>query len=80
MLRRYCPNPYDPPTVQACVGNGQMYNALIRPLLNTTVKGFLWYQGENSLGFDAGSSAANTGCKDPAVSNHCCHHHGCQVW
>ena len=42
-----------------------MYNALIRPLLNTTVKGFLWYQGENSLGFDAGSSAANTGCTDP---------------
>jgi hypothetical protein len=35
-------------------GNGQLYNGLVAPLVNTTVAGWLWYQGENSLCYDAG--------------------------
>ena len=48
----HCPNAYLPVAGDSsntsghstCVGNGQMYNALVRPVLNTTIKGVLWYQ------------------------------------
>jgi sialate O-acetylesterase len=65
----HCPNPYEPVHGDfantsgdtTCVGNGQMYNALVRPMINTTIKGVLWYQGENSVGFDGGSSKDHSG-------------------
>lgn len=44
-----------------CSGNGGLYNAHTEPLLNTTIKGWLWLQGENNAGTDAGSSLHNTG-------------------
>ena len=47
--------------VSAGTGNAQLYNGLIAPLVNTTVAGWLWYQGENSLCYDAGSTIKNTG-------------------
>lgn len=57
-----CPSPYFPaPNATGCIGNGQMYNALVNPVVNTTIKGVLWYQGENSVAFDSGNSADRTG-------------------
>ena len=38
-------DPYQPITHANCSGNAQLYNGLIAPLVNTTLKGFLWYQG-----------------------------------
>ena len=29
---------------------GYLYNAMIRPLLNMTARGFIWYQGESNIG------------------------------
>jgi hypothetical protein len=58
----YCPDPYFPvPNATGCVGNGQMYNALVNPVVNTTIKGVLWYQGENSVAYDGGNSADHNG-------------------
>ena len=53
--------PYQPITHANCSGNGQLYNGLIAPLVNTTIAGVLWYQGENSLCYDAGNYAEGTG-------------------
>lgn len=39
------PDPYQPITPADCPGNAGLYNGLINPLVNTTVAGFLWYQG-----------------------------------
>jgi sialate O-acetylesterase len=55
------PHPYIPVTHTDCPGNAQLYNGLIAPLVNTTIKGWLWYQGENSLCYDAGSYPEKTG-------------------
>ena len=27
-----------------------MYNAMLKPLQNYTIKGFIWYQGESNVG------------------------------
>lgn len=42
---------------------------MIAPFVNTTVKGFLWYQGENNCGGTMGNSAAGVGygCQLPAM-------------
>ena len=55
------PDPYQPITHANCSGNAGLYNGLIAPLVNTTVAGWLWYQGENSLPYDAGNYADGTG-------------------
>jgi hypothetical protein len=55
------PNPYQPITHTNCSGNAQLYNGLIAPLVNTTISGWLFYQGENSLCYDAGNYQENTG-------------------
>ena len=47
---------------QNCAGNGQLFNGNIAPLVNTTVRGFAWYQGENNAGGDMGNVIQNTGC------------------
>ena len=36
------PDPYQPITHTNCTGNARLYNGLVAPLVNTTVKGFLW--------------------------------------
>ncbi len=55
------PDPFRPITHDDCPGNGGLYNGLIAPLVNTTIKGWLWYQGENSLPYDAGNWQDGTG-------------------
>lgn len=55
------PDPYRPITHGDCPGNAGLYNGLIAPLVNTTIAGWLWYQGENSLPYDAGNHALRTG-------------------
>lgn len=55
------PFPYQPITHANCSGNAQLYNGLIAPLVNYTIAGVLWYQGENSLCYDAGNYAEGTG-------------------
>ena len=35
-------HPYTPINHTGCPGNGQLYNGLIAPLVNTTVAGWLW--------------------------------------
>jgi hypothetical protein len=47
--------------VSVCPGNGALFNGVIRPLVNTTVAGFLWHQDENSVKVNPGNSALNTG-------------------
>ena len=42
------PHPYVPITHDACPGNGGLYNGLIAPLVNTTVKGWLWVSASTS--------------------------------
>ena len=42
-------------------GNSQQYGLQVVPFVDMTVKGFLWYQGENNMGFTKGNSAANVG-------------------
>ena len=42
---------------QAELGNGGLWNGMTRPFVNMTVKGYLWYQGENNLFADAGTTA-----------------------
>ena len=39
-----CPDFYHKDDLKDCPGNGAMYNAIVRPFVNFTVKGFLWYQ------------------------------------
>ena len=55
------PDPYQPITLENCSGNAGLYNGLIAPLVNTTIAGWLWYQGENSLCYDSGNSHDSTG-------------------
>ena len=42
------PHPYVPITHDACPGNGGLYNGLIAPLVNTTIKGWLWVSASMS--------------------------------
>ena len=48
---------------------GRLYNGMIAPFVNTTVKAFLWYQGENNCGGTMGNSATGEGygCQLPAM-------------
>ena len=55
-----CPGP-------GCGGN---YNGMLSPFINTTIKGVLWYQGENDVGhYPAGSWLNGTGygCLEPLM-------------
>jgi len=55
-----CPGP-------GCGGN---FNGMLSPFINMTIKGVLWYQGENDVGhFPAGSSLNHTGygCMEPLL-------------
>ena len=63
------PAPYQPITHANCTGNAQLYNGLIAPLVNCTVAGWLFYQGENSLCYDGGSSQQSKGygCMMPTL-------------
>ena len=49
--------------------NGQLYNGMVLPFVNMSVKGFLWYQGENNLAYMAGNVLDRTGyaCMLPAL-------------
>jgi hypothetical protein len=42
-------------TAKGAGANGQLYNGMVLPFVNMSVKGFTWYQGENNLGFHAGN-------------------------
>ena len=52
--------PFTPATEPTC-NNGQLYNGMVAPFVNMTLKGFLWYQGENNLFRDAGNAANKDG-------------------
>ena len=41
--------------------DAQLYGTQVLPFVDMTVKGFLWYQGENNMNALKGNSAANTG-------------------
>jgi sialate O-acetylesterase len=45
--------------------DGGMFNGMIRPLLNTTIKGAIWYQGESDSQHPAGVSGYN--CTFPSM-------------
>ncbi len=57
-------DPYQP-LGPACKGNSDLWFGNIQPFVNITVKGFLFYQGENNLQYDGGNFAHKTGygCK-----------------
>ena len=42
-------------------GNGALWEGQVRPFVNMTVTGWLWYQGENNLFADAGNAAHGDG-------------------
>jgi len=41
--------------------NGQLYNGMVLPFVNMSLKGWNWYQGENNLGFHTGNVLDNAG-------------------
>ena len=63
--------PYTKDTQAACAAvksagssagsNAELYNGMILPFVNMTVKGWLWYQGENNLPYMAGNVLDKTG-------------------
>ena len=44
-----------------CWCNGMQFARQIQPMINMTIKGMIFWQGENDCMFDAGNSAFNTG-------------------
>jgi len=54
-------DPFQPLNPENCTSNSNLYNGNIEPFVNITVKGWLWYQGENNLYADAGNYIQNTG-------------------
>lgn len=52
---------YQPLNSANCTANANLYHGNIQPFVNLTLKGFLWYQGENNLAYDAGNYAEGTG-------------------
>ena len=40
---------------------GTLYNGMVAPFVNMTVKGYVWYQGENNVFADTGNSMEGTG-------------------
>ena len=51
---------------------GTLYNGMVAPFINMTVKGFLWYQGENNVFAETGNSMEGTGygCMLPTMINY----------
>eukprot|EP00620_Florenciella_sp_RCC1587_P012536 CAMPEP_0182557330 /NCGR_PEP_ID=MMETSP1324-20130603/1268_1 /TAXON_ID=236786 /ORGANISM="Florenciella sp., Strain RCC1587" /LENGTH=813 /DNA_ID=CAMNT_0024769361 /DNA_START=135 /DNA_END=2573 /DNA_ORIENTATION=- len=47
----------------------KLYNGMVAPFVNMSIKGFLWYQGENNCGGDMGDSVNDIGyaCEVPAM-------------
>jgi hypothetical protein len=41
--------------------DGQLYGQQMLPFVDTTVRGFVWYQGENNMGGVKGNAIANVG-------------------
>jgi len=41
--------------------DGQLYGQQVLPFVDATVKGWVWYQGENNMGATKGNSIANIG-------------------
>lgn len=58
-------------TAKGAGANGQLYNGMVGPFVNYTVKGWLWYQGENNLAFEAGNVLDSQGyaCMLPTLIN-----------
>lgn len=54
-------NIYQPLDRGACKKNALVYQGNVEPMVNTTLKGFLWLQGENNAGTDAGNWLDGTG-------------------
>jgi hypothetical protein len=55
-----CQQVSDPETDTSYYGG--LYNGMIAPLVNMSVRGFIWYQGENSIGrFPEGSTTNHSG-------------------
>merc|ERR1719499_2350749 len=53
-------------TYSVCVANpslpcGGLFNGMVAPWLNNTIKGVLWYQGENNMKEDKGNILNDTG-------------------
>eukprot|EP00912_Choanoflagellata_sp_UC4_P000343 UC4_evm6s209 len=48
-------------TKDAEMGNGGLFNGMVSPFVNMSIRGFLWYQGENNLFADAGNVKYSTG-------------------
>ena len=58
--------PVTPATAKACTenaeeGNGGLWRGMTAPFINMTLRGWLWYQGENNLFADAGNVVGKTG-------------------
>lgn len=51
------------------IDSGGLYNGMVRPFVNMTIKGALWYQGENNVfqchGANSNSQGANSGSGGP---------------
>ena len=47
--------------VEGAGANGALYNGMVLPFVNMSIKGWNWYQGENNLGFHAGNVLDNAG-------------------
>jgi hypothetical protein len=45
----------------AAAPDGRLYYGMVAPFVNTTVAGWLWYQGENNMHGSPGSSLSNEG-------------------
>jgi len=58
-----------PTTPGARDWNGHLFASMTTPFVDMTVKGFLWYQGENNMGGVKGNSAASLGyaCNQKAL-------------
>lgn len=61
--------PLPPGNNSACVHNAELWRGQQQPLVNTSILGWLWYQGENNCGGDAGNVLYGTGygCMLPAM-------------
>ena len=56
--------PYSPATAEACtndkeLGNAGLWGGMTAPFVNMTLTGWTWYQGENNLFADAGTTVAS---------------------
>lgn len=47
--------------------DGAFWNGMIRPLLNTTIKGVIWYQGESDASHPGGHQDSGYNCTFPAL-------------